>query len=161
MRKGIYSNGYMDNFEKFNERSLPEKKAFYSHLNMEDITNVDYMHAKSIFKDSETDILGKYYDFYTQTDTLLPVDVWKLSKYVPCNIWNWYCLISFCTMIISIASTLEKYLNKEIYLITDLITDTNMFLMAEKSDRGGICHTIYQYAKANSKYMKGYDENKE
>ena len=64
-------------------------------------------------------------------------------------------------MIISIASTLEKYLNKEIYLITDLITDTNMFLMAEKSDRGGICHTIYQYAKANSKYMKGYDENKE
>ena len=36
-----------------------------------------------------------------------------------------------------------------------------MFLMAEKSDRGGICHTIYQYAKANSKYMKGYDENKE
>ena len=119
------------------------------------------MHNKSIFKDSEIDILGKYYDFYAQTDTLLPVDVWKLSTYVPCNIWNWYCLISFCTMIISIASTLEKYLNKEIYLITDLITDTNMFLMAEKSDRGGICHTIYQYAKANSKYMKGYDENKE
>ena len=42
-----------------------------------------------------------------------------------------------------------------------MITDTDMFLMTGKSDRVGICHTNYQYAKANSKYMKGYDENKE
>ena len=35
-----------------------------------------------------------------------------------------------------------------------------MLLMAEKSIRGGICHFIYQYAKANNKYMKVYDKNK-
>ena len=29
-----------------------------------------------------------------------------------------------------------------------------MFLMVEKSIRGGICHSIYQYAKPNKKYMK-------
>ena len=31
---------YMDDWGKFNETSLPEKEDFYSHLNMEDITNV-------------------------------------------------------------------------------------------------------------------------
>ena len=33
--------------------------------------------------------------------------------------------------------------------------------MVEKSIRGGICHSIYQYAKANNKYVKYYDKNKE
>ena len=33
--------------------------------------------------------------------------------------------------------------------------------MLEKGVRAEICHTIYYYAKANKKYMKGYDKNKE
>ena len=33
--------------------------------------------------------------------------------------------------------------------------------MVEKCIRGGICHSIYQYAKADNKYMKDYDKNKE
>ena len=36
-----------------------------------------------------------------------------------------------------------------------------MLLMAEKTIRGGICHSICQLAKANNKYMKNYDKNKE
>ena len=36
--------------EKFNETSLPEKD-FYSHLNMEDITDADYAHVKQVCKD--------------------------------------------------------------------------------------------------------------
>ena len=36
-----------------------------------------------------------------------------------------------------------------------------MLLMVGKGIRGGICHSIYQYVKANSKYMKDYDKNKE
>ena len=36
-----------------------------------------------------------------------------------------------------------------------------MLLMVEKGIRGGICHTINRYAKANNKYMKDYYKNKE
>ena len=36
-----------------------------------------------------------------------------------------------------------------------------MLLMVERGIRGGICNTIYQYAKANNKYMKDYDKTKE
>ena len=36
-----------------------------------------------------------------------------------------------------------------------------MLLMVEKGIRGGICHSIYRYVKANNRYMKDYDKNKE
>ena len=34
-----------------------------------------------------------------------------------------------------------------------------MLLMVEKGARGGICHAIHMYAKANNKYMKNYNED--
>ena len=36
-----------------------------------------------------------------------------------------------------------------------------MLLMVENVIRGGICYCIYRYTKANNKYMKNYDKNKE
>ena len=36
----------MDEWDEFNETSLSEKEDFNSHLNMEDITDADYEHAK-------------------------------------------------------------------------------------------------------------------
>ena len=35
-----------------------------------------------------------------------------------------------------------------------------MLLMIGKSIRGGICHSIYRYAKTNKKYMKDYDKQR-
>ena len=46
LRKGVYPYEYMDSWERFNETSLPNKEAFYSNLDMEDINDVDYKHAK-------------------------------------------------------------------------------------------------------------------
>ena len=51
LQKGVYPCKYMDNWEKFNEILLPEKEDFYSHLNMEDITDADYAHAKRVRED--------------------------------------------------------------------------------------------------------------
>ena len=41
LRKGVYPYEYMDNWERFNETSLPSKESFYSNLNMEDIDDID------------------------------------------------------------------------------------------------------------------------
>ena len=43
----------------------------------------------------------------------------------------------------------------------DLLTDITSLFMLEKGIRGGKCHSIYRNGKANNKYMKDYDENKE
>ena len=43
----------------------------------------------------------------------------------------------------------------------ELLTDVDMLLMVENRIRGGICHAIHRCAKANNKYMKNYDKNKE
>ena len=39
--------------------------------------------------------------------------------------------------------------------------DIYMLLIVEKGIRWGICHAIHQYVKANNKYTKDYDKNKE
>ena len=52
----------MDDWEKCSETSLPEKEDFYSHLNMEDITDDYYANAKRVCKDLEIQNLGEYHD---------------------------------------------------------------------------------------------------
>ena len=72
LRKGVYHYEFMD-YAKFNEISLI-KKDFYCHLNMEDITDADYAHAKRVYKDFEKKNWGEYQDLYVQIDTLLLAD---------------------------------------------------------------------------------------
>ena len=43
----------------------------------------------------------------------------------------------------------------------ELLTDIDMLLMVEKDIRKGICHAVHWYAKANNKYIKDYEDNKE
>ena len=67
----------MDDWEKFSARSLPETEDFYNQLNLEDITDADYAHAKRVCKDLEIKNLGEYHDLYVQSYTLLLVDVFE------------------------------------------------------------------------------------
>ena len=75
--KGVYPDEYMDDWEKFNEPTLPEKEKSYSNLNMKDITDADYMHVKKVCKDFETKSLGEYHDLYLMSNTLLLADVFE------------------------------------------------------------------------------------
>ena len=76
-RKGVYPYEYMDSWERFDETSLPDKEAFYSSLNMEDITDVDYRHARRVFKNLNNKNLGDCHNFYVQGHTLLLADVFE------------------------------------------------------------------------------------
>ena len=51
MTKDVYSCEYMDEWKKFNEASLLKKEDLYCSQNFEDITDLDYNHAKIICKD--------------------------------------------------------------------------------------------------------------
>ena len=53
----------MDSWKRLDEILLPNKEAFYSTLNMEDITDVDYRHAKRVFKVFNNKNMGGYLDF--------------------------------------------------------------------------------------------------
>ena len=82
----------MDDWAKFNETLLTENKEFYSHLNMEDITEADFAHAKRVSKNFEIKNLGEYFDLYVQSNTLLLADVYeKLRK---------TCLIKYINLIL-------------------------------------------------------------
>ena len=48
--KGVNPYEYMNDWEKFHEKLLLEKKRFYTHLNMEDINDPDYTHEKRFAK---------------------------------------------------------------------------------------------------------------
>ena len=77
LRKGVYPYEYMDNWERFNETSLPSTELFYSNLNMEDIDDIDYRHGNNVFNKFKLNNLGDYYDLYVQSDTLLLADVFE------------------------------------------------------------------------------------
>ena len=74
LQKVVYPYEYKDDWEKFNKKSLSEKKDFYGHLNMKYITDADHAHPKWNCKDFEIRYLGKYHDFYVQSNTLFLAD---------------------------------------------------------------------------------------
>ena len=77
LRKGVYRYEYMDNWKRFNETSLPDKKTFYSELNSEDITDKDYAHAREFLKELKLKNLSDYHHLYVQSDTLFLADVFE------------------------------------------------------------------------------------
>ena len=68
----------MDSWERFDETSLPNKKNFYSELNLEDITDKDY--RQKVWEVFETKNLGEYHNLHVQSDTLLLADVFESFK---------------------------------------------------------------------------------
>ena len=77
LRKGVYPYEYMDSWERFNETSLPPKKAFYSKLDLENIKDKDYNHAQKVWEVSGINNLGECHDLYVQCDTLMLADVFE------------------------------------------------------------------------------------
>ena len=81
LRKSVYAYEYIDSWKRIDETSLPDKKEFYSSLNMEDITNAHHKHAKRVFKYFDNKNLDHYHDLYVKSDTLLLADLFKILKY--------------------------------------------------------------------------------
>ena len=77
----------MDSWERFDEISLPDKKAFYSELNLEDITDKYYWNAQKVFEEFCIYIY-EYHDSYIQSDTLLLPDVFENFRNISLEIYR-------------------------------------------------------------------------
>ena len=117
----------MDSWERFNETSLPDKKAFYSELNLEDITDKDYAHAQKVFEEFKLKNLGDYHDLYVQSDTLLLADVFENFRNKCIEIYELDPAHFLSAPGLAWQACLKK---TEIKL--ELLTDIDMLLMVEK-----------------------------
>ena len=154
LRKGVYPYEYMDSWEKFDEKTLPSIKNFYSNLNLENITNTDYEHAKKVWNTFKLKSLGEYHDLYVLTDTLLLADVFENFRDLCLEIYGLDPCYFYTAPGLSLQAAL-KTTKQELQLLTDI----DMLLMIESGIRGGICQPVKNYAKANNKYMKNFDKN--
>ena len=77
LRKGIYPDDYMNNWKRFHEIALPGKETFYNNSNIEEVTDVDYAHAKRVYKDFEIKNSGEYHDLYLKSDVLISANVFE------------------------------------------------------------------------------------
>ena len=83
---------------------------------------------------------------YVQSYTLLLADVFENFRNMCINIHELDPAKFFSALGIAWQAALKKSKVK-----LDLLTDIDMLLMVEKGIRGGICHSVYRYAKANNK----------
>ena len=144
----------MDSSEKFDEPSLPHKKAFYSKSNVKDITDKDYAHCQRVWQEFKIKNRGEHHDLYVQSDTLLLVDVFENVKNRCIEIYG-----LDPAHFVSAPGLLWQACLKKAELELELLTDIDMLLVVEKGIRGGICQATHKYAKANNKYMNNYDES--
>ena len=156
LRKGVYPYEYIDSWERFDETALPDKKGFYSNINMEDITDVEYRHGKTAFEYLINKHLSDYHDLYVQSDTLLLADAFENFRNVCIKVYE-----LDPVHILSAPGLAWQACLKKIEVKLQLLTDVEVLLMVEKGIRGGICQAIYRYAKVNNKYMKNYNKDKE
>ena len=149
LRKGVYPYEYLDNWERFDKTSLPNKESFHSNLNMENIDDIDYRHGNNVFKRFKSNL-----NLYVQSDTLLLADVFENFRNMCLKVYE----LDPAHFLSLPGLAWQAYLKKT-NIKLELLTDYDMLLMVEEGIRGGICHSTHTHAKANNKYMKNYDEN--
>ena len=156
LRKGVYPYEYIVSLERFDEILKSNKGDFYSSINMEGIIDVDYRHAKKVFKEFEIYNLGNYHDLYVQSDTLLLANVFENFRNKCIEIYE----LDPASFLSATGLACQASLKKT-RIILELMTDIDMLLMIEIGIRSGICHATHKYAEVNNRYIKSYDKNKE
>ena len=131
----------MDSWETFNRNTLPNKKDFHSKLYLEDITDEVYIHAQKVFEELKLKNLGEYHDLYC-LQMYLKIFKINVLKYMNLILLILYLYLAW------------RACFKKTGVELELLADNDMLMMVQKGVRGGICHAIYRYAKANNNYMR-------
>ena len=145
--KDAHPYQYINDGEKFNKTSLAQNEDFYSHLNMENITDANCMHLKRDSKDFKITNLEEYYNLHVQSYMFLLADTFEDSRNTCPEIYELY-PARFCTAPeLTWVAALKKVRVKK-----NLLTDINLLLILEKGIRSRIYHAIYQFVLFNNKW---------
>jgi hypothetical protein len=155
-RKGVFPYDYIDSLEKLDETELPPIKVFYNKLNDESCSIEDYNHAQKVWRDFKCQTILDYMRLYLKTDVILLLDVVENYRDTCIKSYGldpaWYFSAPGLSW-----DALLKMSNVKL----QLLTDPDMLLMFEKAIRGGISQVCgKKYAKANNKYLPGFDSTK-
>ena len=123
---------------------------------MENIYDIDYRHGNNVFKISKLKNLGEYHDLCVQSDTLLLADVFENLRHTCYKVYE-----LDPAHFLSLPGLAWQACLKKTNIKLEFLTDYDMLLMVEEGIRRGICHAIHRHAKANNKYMRNCDKNKE
>ena len=104
----------------------------------------------------EKENVGEYHDLYVQSDTLLLADIFENFRNMCIKVYE-----LDPAHLLSLPGLAWQACLKKTNVKLELLTDYDMLLMVEEGIRGGMCHSIHRCAKANNKYLKKYDKNKE
>ena len=146
----------MDKWKRFKKDKLPDKESFYSELNNEHITDGDYAHAQKVYDTFNIKNLGEYHDLYIKSDTAQLVDVFENFRNTCLEIYE----LDPAHFLSAPGQAWQACLKKT-QVELELLTDNDMLLMFEEGTRGGICQATHRYVKANNRYMKNHDKDKE
>lgn len=154
IRKGIYPYSWFDDFNKFEEPSLPPKAAFFNELRNENVSDEDYEHARNVWNVFNMRNMGEYSDLYLKTDVLILADIFeefrKLSlERFGLEVCHYYTIAGFAwdAMLRMTGITL------------DLLTDIEMIDFINKGIRGGVVQLNIKEAIANNKDLNDFDPN--
>ena len=141
LRKGVYPYDYVDCLKKLDETSLPPKEEFYSKLTGEDITDEDYQHAYTVWKEFNIESMKAYHKLYNLSDVLLLSDIFENFRSICMNHYGldlaWY----FSAPGLAWDATL-----KITKVQLELLSDPDILLMIESGIRGGIATISHRHA---------------
>ena len=138
----------MSSWDKFKESQLPPIEAFYSSLNMSNVSKDDYEHVQKVWKELRIHNLGDYHDLHLQTDVILLANVFEAFRDTCLEHYKLDPAHFYTSPGLAWKACLRK---TQVRL--ELLTDPDMLLMFECRIRGGITQAVHHYTSANNPYM--------
>ena len=145
LNKSTYPYEYIDCFEKFEERELPNYEDFYSALNYSNVEKKKFFEAKYIWNKFNCKNIGDFHDLYVLLDTSLLADVFNVFRKKTMNIYG----LDPCHYY-SIPSLSWNAMLKFTEIEIELLTDIDMYLFIEQNIRCGISQTSKRLSMANN-----------
>ena len=131
---------------------MPPKEAFKSRLKAEEISDEDFEFARRIWATFGCKTLKDYHDLYLKSDVLLLADVFENFRQTCQKAYG----LDPAHYLTAPRLSWDAML-KMTQIELELLSDSSMFCLIEKGLRGGVSMITKRYAKANHKYLAGFD----